>query len=394
MINEALFTDEVQAYLAAHESTPISSFIFKGSPFSEITIQELAQQLEGKRRAKEKLPLWYETDGIIFPPKLNLEQTSSAQTATYKASLITGQTLVDGTGGFGIDSYYFSQVVPEVIHVEMNAKLSAFAKANFKTLKAKNITCVAGDSISYFQNTEDTYDTIFLDPGRRNDNKGKVFMLADCLPNVPASLLLLLSKCKTLWVKTAPMLDIAAGLRELHNVTEIHIVAVKNEVKELLWKIEGKVSPTGLRVHCVNLNERSSDHITMSYEALILASATYGNVANFLYEPMATLMKAGAFQWVSGHFKLAKLHEHSHLYTSKDLVEFPGRRFKVIDVLPFSKSLRKHIKFAKANVTTRNFPLSVEEIRKRLKIKEGGKDYLFFTTLDKNHKVVIVCKKI
>ncbi len=393
MINEALFTTDVQAYLTSHADTSLTSFILKGSPFPEVTIQELAQQLEGKRKAKDKLPLWYENDEIIFPPKLNLEQTSSAQTAVYKASLMTGKTLIDGTGGFGIDSYYFAQVIPEVTHIDMNEELSAFAKANFKTLQINNINCVAGDSIKFFQDTEAQFDTIFLDPGRRTEDKGKVFMLADCLPNVPAYLLLLLSKCRTLWIKTAPMLDITAGLSELHKVSEIHIVSVKNEVKELLWKIEGQNPLKELKIHAVDLSNVNSQHIELDYDEIATATASYGEVSRYLYEPMATLMKAGAFQWVSKHFEIDKLHEHSHLYTSEDLIDFPGRRFEVIKVLPFSKSLRKELNIVKANVTTRNFPLSVSDIRQKLKIKEGGKDYLFFTTLKDNRKVVIMCKK-
>ena len=217
-MNLALVRPDVQTYLDEHCHTPIATFIFKGSPFSDITIQELAQQLEGKRRIKSKLPLWYETKGILFPPKINLEQTSSQITAQYKASLMEGNSIIDITGGLGIDSYYFSKKIPQVTHVEMSEELSAFAKANFEALGATGITSITGDGIQYLSDQDITYDTIYVDPGRRTDAKGKVFMLKDCLPNVPEYLDVLVSKCNTLWIKTAPILDITAGLNELKNV--------------------------------------------------------------------------------------------------------------------------------------------------------------------------------
>jgi len=191
-MNLALIGPDVQAYLEKHDHTPITTFIFKGSPFSDITIQELAQQLEGKRRTKSKLPLWHTTRGILFPPKVNIEQTSSQATAQYKASLLSGNSIIDITGGLGVDSYYFSKVIAQVTHVEMNEEVSAFAKANFETLGSSEITCIIGNGIDYLSNQNTVYDTIYIDPGRRTDTKGKVFMLADCLPNVPKYLDLLL----------------------------------------------------------------------------------------------------------------------------------------------------------------------------------------------------------
>lgn len=379
-------------YLKFHEHTPLHSFILKGSPFPDITIQELAQQLEGKRKAKGKLPLWYETKGIIYPPKLNLEQTSSEATARYKASLIHGKIIVDGTGGFGIDAYYFAQVANKVIHIEINEELSAFAKRNAETLQQQNVELVIGDSMEIIANSTLRFDTIFLDPGRRTDSKGKVFMLKDCIPNVPLYKNVLLSKCDALWIKTAPLLDISAGLEELKNVAEIHIVAVKNEVKELLWKLT-TTKIKNPKITVVNL-QSSDPALSFTYSEIFEATPSYGSPKKYLYEPNSALMKSGAFHWVCDAFRIEKLGEHSHLYTSDELVEFAGRRFEIKKVLPYLKKVGKELGITKANITTRNFPLKVEEIRKKLKIKDGGDVYLFFTTLTGGELVVIQCSKI
>lgn len=391
-MNLKILESEVQEYLHLHSQTPLHSFILKGSPFPSVTVQELAQQLEGKRKARLKLPLWHKTNDILFPPKLNLEQTSSQATASYKASLIKGKTIVDGTGGFGIDSYYFSQVCTKVIHIEMNEELSAFAKANAHTLEQKNIQFISGDSIEYITNSKDTFDIIFLDPGRRSNTKKKVFMLKDCLPNTPLYKNILLSKCDALWVKTAPLLDISSGLEELQNVEEIHLVALKNEMKEVLWKLSKKIisAPT---VTIVNL-ETTDPILTCDYNDIFDTNPTYSKPGTYLYEPNAALMKSGAFNWVCDRFEVSKLGEHSHLYTSNELKEFAGRRFKIKQVLAYSKKLNKELKLTKANITTRNFPMKVEEIRKKLKVKDGGDLYLFFTTLLDGQLTVLICDKV
>ena len=393
-MHSALLAPEVQEFLRINEHTPLSTFILKGSPFPEITIQELAQQLEGRRKVKDKLPLWYDTAGILFPPKINIEQTSSEATARYKAQLMSGTTLVDGTGGFGIDSYYFAQQVDEVTHIEMNAEVSAFAKANYSSLGVSNVKCIVGDSIAYFAENERHYDTIYLDPGRRSDVKGKVFMLQDCIPNVPEHLDVLLSRCKQLWIKTAPLLDISAGWNALKNVSQLHIIAVRNEVKELLWCVNATPNNASLEVTVVNILKGGNSQVSFSYDALLEAQASFGPPLTYLYEPNAALMKSGAFNWVSERYELTKLQENSHLYSSQELIAFPGRVFKIQAVLPYGKSLRKDLSLSKANISTRNFPISVADLRKKLKIKDGGSDYIFFTRLEDDSLVAIHCQKV
>ena len=391
-MNTALLRPEVQEYLSSHQDTILDKFIFKGSPFPDVTIQELAQQLDGKRRAKIKLPLWYETPGILFPPKLNLEQTSSALTASYKSELVQGDSLIDMTGGFGIDSYYFAQKLKEVHHIEMNTEVSAFAKANFETLKTTNITSVCEDSITYLKKCKGTFDTIYIDPARRDDVKGKVFKLSDCVPDVRLHLDLLLEKGKQILIKTSPLLDITAALKELKQVSEIHSIAIKNEVKEVLWRITPAVNEE-IKVITVNQNGKQVDKTYCTLQELQNATATYAEPKQYLYEPNATLLKAGAFNWISEHYSLLKLHPHSHLYTSDSMKQFPGRSFKIIEVLPFDNKIKKQLLLKKANITTRNFKLTVAALRKKLNIKEGGDTYLFFTTDCNEKQIVIVCQK-
>jgi hypothetical protein len=368
----------------------LSQLAFSGSPFPEVTVQQLIQQIESLRKAEKKLPTWTSQKGIVFPPKLNIEQTSSEATASYKASLVSGRKLADCTGGFGVDSYYFAQRIASVHHYEKDAALSAIAEYNFKVLGCNNIECFVQDGTAIEKNR--TYDWLYADPGRRHEQKGKVFYLADCEPNIPRQLQKLFGHAPNIMIKTSPMLDISIGLEELSHVREIHLVAVKNEMKELLCilEIDYKGSPT---IKTINLDGALSEIFAFDWNHE--ADAAYGPPERFLYEPNAAMMKGGAFALYSQAYRLRKLHPHSHLYTSESLREFPGRRFTIQQVVPYKKSiLRKALKIEKANITTRNFPESVATLRKKWKIQEGGTDYLFFTTLENGEKVVLVTAKI
>ena len=394
-MNEAIFSKEVQDYLKENEDAEISRIVLSGSPFENITAAELAQQLEGRKKAKSKLPIWYKTSGIYYPPKLNIEQTSSQATAQYKASLAQGLSLIDITGGLGIDSYFFSKVNNEVIHCELNDEISQIATHNFKVLEANNIETLSGDGLDYVEKNSSHFDTIYVDPSRRNESKGKVFMLKDCLPNIPEKIALLLSKTNQLIVKTSPLLDISAGLRELTAVAEIHIVAVNNEVKELLWILKQGAKSSDLVLKTVNILSTGNEVTAVNYQEALDSSAYFALAKKYLYEPNAALLKSGLFNWIGSAFNLEKLHTNTHLYTSDDLIYFPGRRFEVQETLSFNKkNIAGRFGGKKANITTRNFKTSVENIRKKFKIKDGGDDYLFFCTDLNNSAVVIACRKI
>lgn len=383
--------DEVQEFLQKHYMQDAGAVALKGSPFPLISSQELARQLAGKKKAAKKLPSWFNTRGIIYPPAVNLEQTSSEATARYKASLVQGSWLADLTGGWGVDSYFFSRRVNKVWHIEKEAALSELATHNLRIMGAIATEFVCGDSIEFLRNTLEPFDWIYIDPSRRSDAGSRVFRLEDCVPNVVAQLDLLRSKSRNLLIKTAPLLDIQAGLRELSPVREIHIVAVGNEVKELLWILGEATEP--VKVKTLNM----TTHQTQCFEAPWddTLETPLGTPERYLYEPNAAIMKSGLFDSLANRYQLKKLHPNSHLFTSDHLMEFPGRRFVITEQLPYNKKrIKKILGGSKAHVSTRNFPLEVASLRKELKIKDGGDTYLFFTTLSPDDRVVLVCEKV
>lgn len=388
-MNTAILHKDVQEYIKNYDA-PLSKLAFSGSPFKDVMVQELMEQIESRKKAEKRLPSWFSSSNIYYPPKLNLEQTSSETTANYKASLISGKTLADITGGFGIDSHAFSSHVENVHYFEHNEELSHIATHNFKMLKKTNIQCFTKDGIEAIKNS--FYDVIYADPSRRHNTKGKVFFLNDCEPNIPENLSSLLKNCNVLMVKTSPMLDISAGLEELKHTFKIHIVAVANEVKELVWLLKDNFEGTP-KIITVNITTQEVEKFIFDWKQT--ADVVYENPNRFLYEPNAAILKSGSFELLSESFKIKKLHKHTHLYTSEALREFPGRRFFIKKVVPYNKKyLKAAIDFQKANITTRNFPESVESLRKKWKIKEGGDMYLFFTTSIEEQKIVLFCKKI
>lgn len=386
-----LLAEDVQQYIQEQLHSDIKSLAFKKSPFTHIEMSELLTQIESKQKSKDKLPTWYATDNILFPKKLSIEQTSSEECAKYKASLVQGDSLIDLTGGFGIDCYYFAKQVKAVQHCEMQEDLSAIVAHNYTALGVDNITCHCGDSLVYLKENNKQWDYIYVDPARRNSAKEKVFFLSDCTPNVPEHLNDLFTHTNTILIKTSPLLDIHAGISELNHVKAVHIVALNNDVKELLWILE-KGYEGEIALVAVNLtkDEPQLFHTSLTDQAV----ASFHAPQQYLYEPNSAILKTGKFDAVSQQYKINKLHPHSQLYTSEELVNFPGRSFKIQEVVPFNKQNAKtHLTNIKANVTVRNFPLKVEEIRKKWKIKDGGDVYIFFTTNLKNEKIIIICCK-
>ncbi|WP_121965015.1 class I SAM-dependent methyltransferase [Myroides sp. N17-2] len=391
MKTNLFLSQEVQQYIQDHLDANLSQIAFKKSPFEHIEMSDLLTQIESKKKSKDKLPTWFKTDNILFPKKLSIEQTSSEACAAYKASLVSGDSLIDLTGGFGIDCYYFSKSIKQVLHCEMQQDLSETVALNFTALGVSNIDCHTGDSLAYLTEHPQSWDYIYVDPHRRNDAKEKVFFLSDCAPNVPEHLDLLFSRSNNILIKTSPLLDIQAGLGELRNVKAIHIVALQNEVKELLWVLE-KGYTGSIDLVAVNITKEDTQVFSTPLEQESIS--TFREPLAYLYEPNAAILKTGKFDAVSQYFDLAKLHPHSHLYTSDSLIVFSGRSFKIEQVLPYNKQVGKeYLTNLKANVTTRNFPIKVEEIRKKWKMKDGGDSYLFFTTNIKNERIIIVCSK-
>ena len=384
---------EIQEFIEKNIGTPISKLALQKNPFPNMDWIAILNQIEAKTKAKDKLPNWFSTKNIIYPSKISIEQTSSEKTASYKASIISGEKLIDLTGGFGVDDYYFAKKIKNVVHCEINPELSNLVKHNFEQLNISNITCYAGDSLITLKSLNTKWDWIYIDPSRRNDAKGKVFMLKDCLPNVPENLDFYFNNSNAILVKTAPLLDISAGLSELQNVKTIHIVALENEVKELLWELHKGYSGT-INIKTINLLKDKNETFNFVLDDQTQLPV-FGLPQKYLYEPNSAIMKSGGFDEVGSFYNLNKLHKHSHLYTSDNLISFPGRVFEIQNAIPYSKTeMKTYLENTKANITTRNFPDSVESIRKKWKIKDGGNVYCFFTTDENNHKIVLICTKI
>tara|TARA_Y100000588_G_scaffold224668_1_gene238640 strand:+ start:2776 stop:3957 length:1182 start_codon:yes stop_codon:yes gene_type:complete len=392
-LNKSILNTEIQGFINSNLKSDISGLLLKGIPFEGIDSKIVIEQIEAKKRCEKKLPTWFSTKNIYYPNKLNIEQTSSELTAKYKADLVSGKSLIDLTGGFGIDTYYFSKQIEAVTHCEINAELSEIVKHNYKVLDVTNITCLNESGIDALKSIDNQFDWIYIDPSRRDESKNKMFLLSDCAPDVKAFQNLFLDYAKNVMIKTSPLLDITATKGDLKHVKQLHVIAVNNEVKELLWILERDYEGE-LKIKTINITKSDNENFDFNYSEEPTIEAEFSNPLTYLYEPNSAVLKAGAFSIISSKLNVHKLHKHSHLYTSNELINFPGRRFKVEKVIPFNKKEFAKSGIKKANVTTRNFPISVNDIRKKLKIKDGGQSYLFFTTDKTNSKIVIVCSKL
>lgn len=390
-MNSAILTKECQQFIDNHLHNDVTKLILKGSPFKEVSIQELANQIIAKKKSEKKLPSWFALKDCYFPDKISIEQTSSETTAAYKASLVSGKNIIDISGGFGVDTFYFSRQFQEVFHCEINEDLSQIVAHNFSLLDVRNVQYIAGDGIEFLKKTTLFFDVIFIDPSRRNDQKEKVFLLKDCSPNIPKNVSLLFNKTNHVLVKTSPILDITSAIKELQFVKEIHVVAIQNEVKELLFLLE-KNYEKSINIQTVNILKESKQEFQFQLNQQTFSK--YSPPLTYLFEPNAAILKSGGFEEVANQLGIYKLHKHTHLYTSDTLIDFPGRSFKVEDVINYDKrKLKKIIPTNKANITTRNFPKRVAHIRKETNLKDGGDYYLFFITdLDENFKILITKK--
>ena len=395
-LNKNILKKEVQQFINHHINTDISKLLLKQSPFKNISVTELANQIICKSKSKTKLPSWYNSKDIMYPSPLNIEQTSSEITAQYKSDLVKGKCLVDLSGGFGVDTYYFSKQFEKVIHIEQNNQLSDIANHNFKVLGSNNIETHCADSLELLPKLVDQIDCIYIDPSRRNDLKGKVFLFNDCVPNVVKHIELLFKVSKVILIKSSPLVDLKSGINELKHVAVIYIVAVKNEVKELLWFLD-KNNKKPIEIVTYNYKSLSLPKERFSFEYLKEShqDVIYKEPLNFLYEPNHAILKSGGFKMVAKIFNVYKLEKNSHLYTSDKLVNnFPGRQFKIIQIFNSLNKDLKQFKNQKINISVRNFPMSVSEIRKKFKILDGGELYIFFTTNLLGSKTALLCEKV
>jgi len=393
-VNKILLNSAIQEFITKHINSNIHELILKGSPFEGLDIKELIEQIEAKKKCALKLKKWFETPGMYYPNKLNIEQTSSETTARIKSEFLQGESLVDLTGGFGVDSYYFSKQFKTVVHCEMDSKLAEIAASNFGVLGAKNITTHCKDGIEFLKSCPDTFDWMYIDPSRRDAQKNKKFLIEDCSPNVITHQDLFFKHTNNVLIKMSPMLDISVGLAALRHVKTVYIVAVKNEVKELLFHQEKGFDATAT-IQTLNSHPSGDELFSFEIPDEEAAEATFSTPKTYLYEPNAAVMKSGAFKLISENFKLDKLDPHTHLYTSDEkIANFPGKMYEVSNTFPYQKkSLKKVIGGLKANVKTRNFSEKIEALKILFKLSDGGDLYLFFTTSN-GKKMVVTCKLV
>ena len=379
-MNRFILNTDKQEFIEKNLNSNTHALILKGSAFEGVDIKELTEQIEAKKKCESKLKTWFQTPNIYYPNKLNIEQTSSETTALIKSRLISGISLLDLTGGFGVDSYYFSKQFKTVIHCEVNAKLAEIATHNFTILQAKNVTTKCTDGIEFLKTLKENFDWIYIDPSRRDTQKNKKFLIEDCSPNISTIQDLVFDHCENVLIKMSPMLDISSTLHTLKNVSTIYIVAVKNEVKELLFHQEKGIQ-SEVTINTSNTYFGGTEHFSFKISQEKSAEATLNIPKHYLYEPNAAVMKSGAFKLVSEQYKLDKLNINTHLYTSVDLIkDFPGKIYKINSTHPYhKKTLKRLIGGQKANLKTRNFPEKIETIKKYFKISDGGDNYLFFT---------------
>lgn len=375
-MNRNILNDEVQQYINKHINADVNQIALAKPTFKNISSTELAGQIAAKKKAKNKLPNWFNRQQIYYPALLSIEQCSSEPTANYKSNLAKGHNLIDLTSGFGVDSFFFAKKVKQVYSCEINKELAAISAYNAEQLASSNIQVLAEDGLVFLKNTTQHFGTIYIDPARRNQSN-KVFKLKDCTPDVTEHLDLFLSKADRIIVKTAPLLDITAGLTELNNVSEIHIVSFKNECKELLWVIDKDFNKSATVV-CATLNESLK---TFKFNIDDLKTATtiaQVEPKGYLYEPDVALLKSGAFNLIAERFVLQKLHQQTQLYFSEDThPAFLGRIFKIEKVLTLNE-LKKQ-KDLYGNVIVRNFPERAENLVKKYKISPTHDDFIIFT---------------
>lgn len=393
-MNRNILDKEVQEFIKANRKLAPSTIAFKKSPFSHVSSSELAAQIDGWQRACKKLPTWAYSANIYYPDKLNLEQCSSEHTALVKQSLIQkGSKVVDATGGFSVDSCYIAQEAQIVVHCELNEKLSQIVKHNAQQLGVQNLVPLFTDGVKFVEEQDDnSIDYIYIDPSRRV-NHAKVFLLEDCQPNIVELQDMFFRKSRYILCKLSPLMDINSALQKLKHVKLLYVISVDGDCKELLFlqdrNFEGNTKITAIRLFSDQLQSIS---FTVEAEKSTLVKTSHP--LQYLYDPDVALTKAGAFKSVAKEFNLFKLHNHTHLYTTDKLEkDFLGRIFEIQKVYTLSE-FKKLNAFKKANVVSKNFPIKVDEIRKKFKIKDGGKDFLYFVTDHTENNIVIHCSKI
>ncbi len=391
-------SDESKAFIQEHSHEQAATLLFKAHRYPHLPVAELVAQIQARQKAKIKLPDWCKYPDVVFPPSLSLEQGSSQQTAMFKASLMQGESLADLTGGMGVDTALLATRFKEVYHIERQAELQALTAHNFGVMGIHNVRFVNADALVWLDSLAPSqhFSWIYLDPHRRDDVGQKVVRLQDCEPNILACKDALLRRADNLLLKASPMLDIDQALRAMPETVAVWVVAVENEVKEILFHLSNQLvlEPSIKAVALAKNNTLQVFEGIKSQESY--SPLAWHSPLRYMYEPNVALLKTGLFKQIAHQWHLYKIASNSHLYTSENLERtFIGRSFEVLAVTKLDKKeLKPFVPANKANITVRNFPMTVQQIREKLKLQEGGDTYLLATTDSQGKKIIVVCKRV
>ena len=411
MMNEA-----TRAFVREHRDDDVRQLALRGTKDPEVDLGFALQQIDGRRRAQEKLPSWAAVEGIVWPPHLSMEQCSSEQTARYKAEVAgSGGVFVDLTAGFGVDAAFIAQGFQKAVAVELQAELYGISSENFRLLGLHQIEVVNGNGVEYLH-TMVPADLVFIDPARRDEHGGRTYGIADCTPNVLDFIDELLEKAQRVMIKLSPMLDWRKAVEDIGRqyVSAVHIVSVANECKELILEVKGWKGWKGEKVKnikgekaietkvvCVNLlSDGSRECFEFNADAPSPTKSFHPftfSPFHFLYSPNASIMKAGCFDLLAERFGVTQLDNNSHLFVSdKEVPDFPGRGFVIQRITSMNKrELKESLAgITQANIAVRNFPMSADELRRRLKLRDGGDIYIFATTVENAGHRLLICRKI
>jgi len=370
-----MLSPEEQHFIQVHAEQDPHQIALSGKKYPNFDLSKLASQIQARQKLALKLPFWVSHTNLFFPPSISLEQASSEATANFKANIVHGNVL-DASGGMGVDSAAFAKKAIEVVYVERQQNLKEITAYNHAQLGYTNIQHMLGDGLAYLNQVVSTFDFIYLDPARRNAKGDKVLLFKDCEPNVLDFLPMIKGKSQLL-LKTSPLLDLERAILELNGVDKIWVVCVKNEVKEILF-LKSKDATMDPLIEVIDLNLKNSHLFSGTLEAEKRKLTRIEPISNFLYEPHPGLLKAGFFKLVETE-NVFKLNSNTHLYSSKELdTKFPGKSFQVIETGPVDMGwLIKHLPNKQVNISTRNFPGKPEDLRKKLKLSDGGDFTLF-----------------
>jgi 16S rRNA G966 N2-methylase RsmD len=391
----------VQQYLAAHVNSDYTKIAFQKRGIENVSPSILAEQIKSRQKIKDKVPVYYQVSTIVYPPSLNIEQSSSQATAIFKASCVRSFfankhiTIADLTGGFGIDSFFLSKQSASLKYVEPYTDLAAIAQHNHRQLGARNIDYIVADAETFLHNNASNFDLLFLDPSRRSETR-KVHLLEDCSPNVLALKPALFNCAKNILIKASPLLDISSTITALGCVQKVWVVSVENECKEVLyWCTKGFISEPSIEAVTLSNEGKALTSFSFSLSEERTSLNTFSSPLTYLYEPNASILKAGAFKKIANSFSLSKLSVNTHVYTSSVLVDkFPGRIFNIEKLIkPDAKLVEGFLPNRKANVLTRNYPLSAEQLKKKLKLTDGGEKYVFGFS-GEAQKYLAICTRI